>query len=85
MEKHGIIASTEQRIRDLTQAIRKNGWLSELELEAIRQKVAGVENLVFEEQECVNVDTAISELHLDFAGCICIDENHFADIDPDID
>ena len=33
--------STEQRVCDQTRAIRKNGWLSVLELEAIKRQVEG--------------------------------------------
>ena len=82
---------TEQRICDQARALRKNGWLSELELEEIWQMVGGVENLEHdEEQDCVNVDIAFSKQHLDFAGGICIEENqsdldHFADMDHEVD
>ena len=35
----GMFESTEQRVSDQARAIRKNGWLSELELEAIIAKL----------------------------------------------
>ena len=35
----GMFDSTEQRICDQARAIRKNGWLSELELEMIKRKI----------------------------------------------
>ena len=35
----GLFESTEQRICDQARAIRKNGWLSELEIEVIRRKI----------------------------------------------
>ncbi|XP_067023908.1 uncharacterized protein [Acropora muricata] len=35
----GLFESTEQRICDQARAIRKNGWLSELEIEAIKRKI----------------------------------------------
>ena len=35
----GLFESTEQRICDKARAIRKNGWLSELEIEVIRRKI----------------------------------------------
>jgi len=35
----GIFESTEQRVCDQARAIRKNGWLSELELEMIKRKI----------------------------------------------
>ena len=34
-----MFESTEQRVRDQARAIRRNGWLSELELEAIKRHV----------------------------------------------
>ena len=37
--ERGLFDSTEQRICDQVRAIRKNGWLSEVELEAVRRKV----------------------------------------------
>ena len=38
-EESGMFESTEQRVCDQARAIRKNGWLSELELEAIKRQV----------------------------------------------
>ena len=35
----GIFRSTEQRVCDHTRTIRKNSWLSELELEAIKMQL----------------------------------------------
>ena len=35
----GMFNSTEQRVCDQARAIRKNGWLSELELESIRRNI----------------------------------------------
>lgn len=35
----GMFESTEQRVCDQARAIRKNGWLSELELEAIKTQI----------------------------------------------
>ena len=37
--ERGTFESTEQRISDQARAIRKNGWLSELELETIRRTI----------------------------------------------
>ncbi|XP_068684755.1 uncharacterized protein [Montipora foliosa] len=37
--ERGMFESTEQRISDQARAIRKNGWLSELELETIRRRI----------------------------------------------
>ena len=36
----GLFESTEQRICDQARAIRKNGWLSELEIEVIKRKIS---------------------------------------------
>ena len=36
----GLFEATEQRIRDQLRAIRKNGWLSELEIDVIKRKVS---------------------------------------------
>ena len=35
----GLFESTQQRICDQARAIRKNGWLSELEIEVIKRKI----------------------------------------------
>ena len=57
--------STEQRICDQARAIRKNGWLSELELEMIKRKIEDEEqnedgNLEDEAQsEIVNEETEV--------------------------
>ena len=37
--ERGMFDSTEQRISDQARAIKKNGWLSELELEMIRRRI----------------------------------------------
>lgn len=37
--ERGMFESTEQRVCDQARAVRKNGWLSELELEEIRRKI----------------------------------------------
>ena len=42
----GIFESTEQRICDQARAIKKNGWLSDLELEAIRRDIEMEGNFV---------------------------------------
>ena len=61
----GMFDSTEQRICDQARAIRKNGWLSELELEMIKRKIEDEEqnedgNLEDEAQsEIVNEETEI--------------------------
>jgi len=37
--ERGVFESTEQRVCDQARAIRKNGWLSEAELDAIKAQV----------------------------------------------
>ena len=61
----GMFDSTERRICDQARAIRKNGWLSELELEMLKRKIEDEEqnedgNLEDEAQsEIVNEETEI--------------------------
>ena len=38
-KKHGVFEITEQRLYDQARAIKKNGWLSDLELEKIRRMI----------------------------------------------
>ena len=38
--ERGMFNTSEQRLCDQARAIRKNGWLSEVELEAIRRRLA---------------------------------------------
>ena len=40
-KKEGLFESTEQRICDHANAIRKNVWLSELEIEVVKRKPRG--------------------------------------------
>ena len=42
----GMFRSTEQRVCDQARVIRKNGWLSELELKMIRRKIDDESQLV---------------------------------------
>ena len=37
--ERGMFESTEQRVCDQARVIRKNGWLSKLELEAVKRQV----------------------------------------------
>ena len=37
--ERGLFPTTEQRLCDQARAIRKNGWLTELELEGIKRKI----------------------------------------------
>ena len=52
----GMFESTEQRVCDQAMAIRKNGWLSELELEMIRRKIENESQVVINVMDGVNVD-----------------------------
>ena len=36
----GLFEATEQRLGDQLRAIRKNGWLSELEIDVIKRKIS---------------------------------------------
>ena len=56
-KERGIFEETEQRVCDQARAIRKNGWLTELELEEIKRKIAA-DMEVSEEVETVNISVA---------------------------
>ena len=43
-QERGMFDSTEQRICDQARAIRKNGWLTNVELEVIKRRVLEEEN-----------------------------------------
>ena len=52
--EHGFSEITEQRLCDQARAIRKNGWLSDLELENIRRMIeaeSGIVNQSIEDKE----------------------------------
>ena len=63
----GLFESTEQRVCDQARAIRKNGWLSQLELEAIKRQVEEEfqcefgEDAAREVERVENEDTAKNE------------------------
>ena len=52
-KEHGVFEITEQRLRDQARAIRKNGWLFDLELENIRRMIEAESELVNESIEDV--------------------------------
>ena len=52
-KEHGVFEITEQRLCDQARAIRKNGWLSDLELENIRRMIEAESELVNESIEDV--------------------------------
>ena len=57
----GMFESTEQRVCDQARAVRKNGWLSELELEAIKRQVEGESQGELCREQDVTVDTETVE------------------------
>ena len=63
----GLFESTEQRVCDQARAIRKNGWLSQLELETIKRQVEDEfqgdfgEDAATEVETVENVDTTENE------------------------
>ena len=57
----GLFESTEQRVCDQARAIRKNGWLSQLELEAIKRQVEDEFQGEFGEDDATEVETAGNE------------------------
>ena len=52
-KEHGVFGMTEQRLCDQARAIRKNGWLSDLELENIWRMIEAESNIVNESIEGV--------------------------------
>ena len=52
-KEHGVFEITEQRLCDQARAIRKNGWLSDLELENIQRIIEAVSQIVKESIEDV--------------------------------
>ena len=57
----GLFESTEQRVYDQARAIRKNGWLSQLELEAIKRQVEDEFQGEFGEDDPTEVETVENE------------------------
>ena len=54
--ERGMFESTEQRVCDQARAIRKNGWLSELELEAIKRQIEDESQVDLYEGQDVTVE-----------------------------
>ena len=54
--ERGMFESTEEQVCDQAGAIRKNGWLSELELEAIKRQVEGESQGELYREQDVTVD-----------------------------
>ena len=57
----GLFESTEQHVCDQARAIRKKGWLSQLELEAIKRQVEGKFQGEFPEDTATEVETVENE------------------------
>ena len=57
-----MFESTEQRVCDQVRAIRKNGWLSELELEAIKRQVENESQGELCREKDVTVDAETVEI-----------------------
>ena len=57
----GLFESTEQRVCDQARAIRKNGWLSQLELEAIKRQVEDEFQGEFSEDDPTKLETVENE------------------------
>ena len=57
----GLFESTEQRVCDQARAIRKNGWLSQLELEVIKRQVEDEFQGEFGEDDPTEVETVQNE------------------------
>ena len=57
----GFFESTEQCICDQTRAIRKNGWLSQLESKTIRRQVEDEFQGEFGEDAAIEVETVENE------------------------
>ena len=57
-KEHGVFEITEKRLCDQAKAIRKNGWLSDLELENIRRMIEAESEIVNESIEDVEENQA---------------------------
>ena len=57
----GLFESTEQCVCDQARAIKKNGWLSQLELEAIKRQVEDEFQGEFDEGDATEVETVENE------------------------
>ena len=57
----GLFESTEQRVCDQARAIRKNGWLSQLELETVKRQVEDNFQCEFGEDAATEVERVENE------------------------
>ena len=81
----GMFESTEQRVCNQTRAIKKNGWLSEFDLEAIKRQEEDEsqgelcrEHDVNMEAETVQIDAETVEEEINF------EEDSFGDAEGDM-
>ena len=63
-KERGMFESTEQRVHDQLRAIRKNGWLSELELETIKRQVEDQSQAELYREQDVTVDAETVETNV---------------------
>ena len=76
---------TEQRLCDQARAIRKNGWLSDLELEAIRREISNETQDEHDMEEGVTTEGVLQDQHLRQANDIEVEhvenEHTLSDVD----
>ena len=61
-KEHGLFEITEQRLCDQARAIRKNGWLSDLELENIRRMIDAESEIVNESIKDVEKNQTVRDI-----------------------
>ena len=71
----GPFRSTEQRIADQARAIRKNGWLIEMELKEIKRRVLSKDNVIDEVEQALEVDNGDAQMQDDSESSSEIDSN----------
>ena len=74
-EERGPFRSTEQRIADQARAIRKNGWLTEMELDEIKRRVLSEDNVIGEVAQPREVDNGKVQRQDDNESSIEIEGN----------
>ena len=52
-QQKGMFWVLEQRLVDQANTIRRNSWMTELEIEELKRKVTGSDNVIVEEARCV--------------------------------
>ena len=79
-----MLESTEQRACDQARAIRKNGWLSEPELEAIKRQLEDESHNEFSRQQDVAVDAETVEIDVGTAEEVNDAEDSIGDTEGDL-